>query len=105
MRKLQNFVARVAVGGESKYNHVSPVFDELKWLKIKTKHLFDTLDHVFVNQKYLCKLEFFSSIKQVTRGNTRKENKLHVPRHKTDAGPRSKKISGPREWNGLPSDI
>ena len=31
-QKLQNFAARVAVGGIKKYDHVSPSFKELKWL-------------------------------------------------------------------------
>ncbi len=44
-------------------------------------------------------------VNQVTRRNARQGNKLHVPRHKTDAGARSTKISGPREWNDLPSDV
>ena len=47
----------------------------------------------------------FPKVNQVTGGNTRQGNKLYVPRHKTDAGARSMKILGPKEWNDLPSDI
>ncbi len=32
--KVQNFGAKVAVGGK-KFDHVTPYFKELKWLKIK----------------------------------------------------------------------
>ncbi len=35
IQKLQNFAARVAVGGLKKYDHVSPAFRELKWMKIR----------------------------------------------------------------------
>ena len=51
---------------------------------------------------------WFSSypyVNQVARGNTRQGNKLYVPRHKTNAGARSMKIMGPKEWNCLPSYI
>ena len=38
-QKLQNFAARVAVGGVQKYDHVSPVLESLGWLKIDRKFL------------------------------------------------------------------
>ncbi len=41
VQKLQNFAARVAVGGVKKYDHISPALRELKWLRLKQKHLFD----------------------------------------------------------------
>ncbi len=41
VQKLQNFAARVAVEGVKKYGHISPTFKELKWLRIKQKHVFD----------------------------------------------------------------
>ncbi len=41
VQKLQNFAARVAVGGIKKYDHISPAYRELEWLKIKHKHLLD----------------------------------------------------------------
>ncbi len=40
IQKLQNFAAKVAVGGARKYDHVSPIIKELRWLKIKEKHVF-----------------------------------------------------------------
>ncbi len=35
VQKLQNFAARVAFGGVRKYDHISPVFSKLQWLRIK----------------------------------------------------------------------
>ena len=58
-----------------------------------------------VNSIYPNWYSYFPHVNQVTRGNTRQGNKLHVPRHKTDAGARSTKILGPRVWNDLPSDV
>lgn len=46
-QKLQNFAARVAVGGLRKYDHESPAFNELKWLRLERKHKFDVLVHVY----------------------------------------------------------
>ena len=41
VQKAQNFVAKVAVGGVTKYDHVTPCIQELVWLKIKQKYMFD----------------------------------------------------------------
>ena len=41
VQRLQNFAARVAFGGVKKYDHISPVFRELKWLRTKQKFLFE----------------------------------------------------------------
>ncbi len=40
IQKLQNFAARVAVGGLKKYDHVSPAFRKLNWLKVRQLHTF-----------------------------------------------------------------
>ena len=73
VQKLQNFAARVAVGVLRKYDHVSPAFEELKWLRVKQKHLFDTLPQVFmsVNHIYPSWYCYFPHVNQVTIGNTR----------------------------------
>ncbi len=49
VQKLQNFAARVAVGGLRKHDHVSPAFEKLKWLRIEQKHQFDTQFQVFMS--------------------------------------------------------
>ncbi len=40
VQKLQNFAAKVAMGGARKYDHGSPIVKELRWLKIMEKHVF-----------------------------------------------------------------
>ncbi len=47
VQKLQNFAAKVVVGGARKYDHVSIIIKELKWLKIKEKHVLDTCTTIF----------------------------------------------------------
>ena len=41
VQKVQNFAAKVAIGGAKKYDHVSPIIKDLQWLKIKQKHEFE----------------------------------------------------------------
>ncbi len=56
--KLQNFAPKVAVGGARKYDHISPIIKELKWLKIKEKHVFDTFTTILpLNGYYPLKLQ------------------------------------------------
>ncbi len=40
-QKLQNFAAKVAVGGARKYDRVTLFFKELIWLRVREKHVFD----------------------------------------------------------------
>ncbi len=35
VEKIQKFVANVSVRGKKKYDHVSPVFRELRWTKVR----------------------------------------------------------------------
>ncbi len=46
-QRLQNFAAKVAVGGARKYNHVSPFFKELKWLRVQEIHSFNICTTMF----------------------------------------------------------
>ena len=41
VKRLQNFAARVAVGGVKKHDHVTPLFDRLGWLRMDAKFVFD----------------------------------------------------------------
>ncbi len=37
VQQLYNFSAKVAVGGRSRYEHASPILDELRWLNVSKK--------------------------------------------------------------------
>ena len=107
IQRLQNFAARVAVGGIRKHDHVSPAFDELKWLKVNKKHEYIVLLYIYkiLNNFYSECFSDLKKVKNVTKGNTRQENDLFVPRYKTDTGARSLKILGPMLWNNLPPNL
>ncbi len=45
--KMHNFAAKAAIGGEIFFDHVTPIIQELGWLKLKGKHVLDTCIVVF----------------------------------------------------------
>ena len=47
VQRLQNFAAKVAIGGARKYDHVTPIFNKLEWLKIEQKVSYDICITVF----------------------------------------------------------
>ncbi len=47
VQKLQNFAIKVADGKARKYDHVTPLFKDLQWLKIKDLIIFSILTRVF----------------------------------------------------------
>ncbi len=53
--KLHNFAAKVAIGGAKKFDHATPIIQELGWLKIEEKHVLDTCTVVFkiINGYYI----------------------------------------------------
>ncbi len=85
--KMHNFAAKAAIGGAKNFDHVTPVIQELGWLKLKGKHVLDTCIVVF---KYLSGYfdKWFKDIKTVngiTSSRTRqKKNSLFIQSFKTD---------------------
>ncbi len=45
--EVQNFAAKVALGGASKSEHVTPSLKELGWLKINQKHKYETATIIY----------------------------------------------------------
>ncbi len=105
VQKLQNFAAKVAVGGARKYDHVSPIIKKLKWLKIKEKHALNTCTTIFktMHGSYPEWLLSFKTVNEATGSITRQNNNLYVPRTRTDSGARSLAVLGPKLWNKLPT--
>ena len=108
-QKLQNFAARVAVGGVSKYDHISPVLENLRWLKIEKKVFMDICVLVFKCVKGLIP-DFLFTLPQanevrVSNRITRQSNELYVKRYNTDQGKKAFSITGPIFYNKLPSEI
>ena len=106
-QKLQNFAAKVAVGGARKYDRVSPFFKELQWLRVKEKCIFDICTTVYKVLRGCYPEGFlsFSSVNDVTNSVTRQRNSLYVLRTRTDSGARAVTVLGPKLWNELPTSI
>ena len=107
VQKLQNFAAKVSVGGLRKYDHVQPAFEKLKWLKVKNKINHDICIIVFkiINNyfpEWFCKLP---TVEQVRDLPTRQRLDIYTPRSRTDLGARALKVKGPSLWNALPTEI
>ncbi len=107
VQKVQNFPAKVAVGGLRKHDHVSPTFQELKWLRINKKYTYDVCItmHKFIYGFYPDFIHKFLSVRDVTPSGTRQQNNLVVPRTRTNAGAKGFTAAGPKVWNSLPQDI
>ena len=107
VQKLQNFAAKIAVGGLTKRDHVTPAFQELKWLTMKNKVIFDTAITVFKAMHNQLPEWFlnFPTVGDTGSERTRQNTQLHVPRFHTDTGARCLGVLGPRVWNGLPSHV
>ncbi len=78
-QKLQNFAAKVAISGAKKYDHVTPIIKQLKWVKVKRQYQLVTCTAVFktLNDFYPIWLKF-PSVRDVTNNITRQQNFLYV---------------------------
>ncbi len=107
VQKLQNFAARVVVGGIKKLDHVSRAHNELKWLKTKQKHTYDIFYAMFeiISNAYPDWLYSSLTVHESTASVTKQQKNLVVPRSKTDTGARAFPVTGPKTWNSLPFNI
>ncbi|MEL6989625.1 MAG: hypothetical protein AAGK97_17580, partial [Bacteroidota bacterium] len=93
----------MAIGGAKKSDHVSPIFEKLKWLKMEKSFLYSIRDLVFkIKNKMLPDWLFsFPTIEQSRNNqvNTRNQDMFLIPRVPTDTGARNLIILGPKLWN------
>ena len=107
VQKLENFAARVAHGETRKYDHVTPVFKELKWMKMENKITFDicVFTYKICNNLLPDWLFTFPTISELNTRTTRQSLNLFVARTKTDIGARAISVKGPKIWNTIPATI
>ena len=109
VQKLLNFAARIAIGGAKKHDHVSPIFEKLKWLKMLPKFIYDICLLVFKSKSNILP-EWLFPLPTISENRdnlvrTRHQNNLFHPRTTTDTGARNLNVIGPKLWNQLPHDI
>ncbi len=80
---------------------------KLRWIRVKEQHELVIRTAVFkiLNHFYPIWFKQFPSAWDVTNSITRRQNFLHVPNTKTDAGARNLNVLGPKIWNDLPSVV
>ncbi len=107
VKKLQNFAAKMAIGGASKFDHVTPILNKLQWLPIHQKLIYEQCltSLKIMNNQLPSWLFCFPQVRNVNYTNTRQQNLLHIPRTKTDTGSRSITVRGPKIWKNLPSNV
>ena len=107
IQKLENFAAKIAVGGARKYDHVTPIFDELTWLKIKDKITFDICVFTYKICNHLLPewLFVFPTVSERMTRDTRQANDLFIPRTRTDLGAKAISVIGPSIWNKIPDNV
>ena len=105
VQKLQNFAAKVAMGGARKYDHVSPILEELQWLKIDQQINHDICVTIFklMNNKLPSWLVNLRTVGQIHNRITRQRDNLYSSRTNTNICSRSLANRGPLLWNSLPN--
>ncbi len=106
-QKLQNFAIKVADGKAQKFDHVTPIFQELEWLNMKKVFIFNTAVTVFkqLHNHYLQTIVSLPTVTDITGSRTRQQYHLYVSRANTQSGGRSLSVRGPALWNQLPQDV
>ena len=107
VQKVQNFAARTVFGGIGKFDHISPVIKELRWLSVTNKIEHDICIFMYKLLHSLLPdwLFSFSIVGEINNRSTRQFHDLYVKRTKTDIGGRSISVKGPKLWNGIPRDV
>ena len=109
LQKVQNFACRI-ITGKRKFDHITPVLRELRWLSV-TSFLKYTLGvlafkcvKALARPSYLC--HRFKTRACVHDRNTRyKNNLLNIPAYKSASGQRTFLYRAMSFWNSLPREI
>ena len=109
VQKLQNFAGKVAIGGARRRDHASPIIERLKWLRMDRKYIYEICMFIFKIKAHQVPewLFEFPTVDEIRGAEvmTRQNNKLFIPRTRTDNGARNLQVVGPKLWNTLPEEI
>ena len=107
LQKVQNFACRI-ITGKRKFDHITPVLRELRWLPVTSflKYTLGVLAFKCVKglaPSYLC--HRFKTRACVHDRNTRYKNNLNTPAYKSASGQRTFLYRAMSFWNSLPCEI
>ncbi len=105
--KLQNFVAKVVLGGGAKRDHATPFFRELGWLKVNKKYEYElgVMTYSIIKGNVPSYLLYLPHVSDMSTVPTRQQHQLHVPKARTNTGARSMLVAAPTLRNSLPLSI
>ncbi len=103
LQSVQNFAARI-VSGRRKFDHITPVLKELRWLPVKTQLYYRDATLAFKCMMG-CAPSYLAS-QFITRGDvtgrkTRNSQKLNIPLFKSAAGQKTFYYRIVTLWNGI----
>lgn len=107
VQKMQNFAAKVTLGGGKKHDHVTPFLRELGWLKIEYRYKYELASFVYSSVKAMLPHYLFPmpTIRDICCLPTRQQHNLHEPNTNTSTGAQSLLVAGPKLWNSLPECV
>ncbi len=107
IQKLQNFAAKVALGGGARRDHATPYIKELGWLKMRQKHKYDLLVFIYNTIKGNVPSHVLSlpTVRDMRPLSTRQQLQLYVPRTNTCTGAKSIMVEGPKLSNSLNAEF
>ncbi len=72
-QKLQNFAAKVAIGGASKFDHATPILNKLQWFPIRQKVIYEQclISFKIMNTQLPSWLFCFHQVININSTNTR----------------------------------
>ena len=107
LQKFQNFAGRI-ISGTWKFDHITPVLKELRWLPLSSylKYTLGVLAFKSVKglaSSYLC--DKFKTRAFFHDHNTRNKDNLNIPGYKSASGQRTFLYLATKLWNSLPCDL
>ena len=111
IQRCINFAAKVVSNGNyRKYDHVTPLINELEWLRINNRLALQEATCVYKNQHNNSNahcLQFKTLRQQFANSDrsTRNDSNIHYEFRNTDSGRKAVSIHGPQIWNKIPTDI
>ncbi len=100
VQKLQNFAAKVCVGGARRSDRATPFITQLEWLKIEKKIIFEVAINVIKikNKLFPDWCMQFPTKREIlqNRYTTRQQHNLYVSHTNADHGGRSLRVLGPK---------
>lgn len=107
VQKLQNFAAKITLGGGAKHDHATPFLKELGWLRIDNKYKYELglMTYNVIKRNMPDHIMSLPTVRNIRSLPTRQQQQLYVPKTNTLIGERSMLVAGPKLWNTLPSKV